>query len=142
MGISQLMDHYPRLVTRDCYFWPLQMASKGLVSAPLVWSLLSLMVLIRIVIKQGFKYLLGVYLSQVDFKLPNTRDSGNMSVVPHCIPRPSSAWQRVGTQKYIDLKYLWMDERVYYSKLLGLKVSGLTFYYRDKEQRSRRIWLL
>lgn len=100
------------------------------------------MALIRIIIKQGFRYLLGVYLSQIDFKLPNTRDSGNMSVVPHCIPRPSSAWQRVVTQKYIDLKYLWMDERVNYSKLLGPKVSGLTFYYRDKEQRSRRIWLL
>lgn len=51
-----------------------------------------MIVLIKTVIKQGCKYLLEVYVSQIDFKLCNTRDGGKVSVVPHCISRPSTPW--------------------------------------------------
>lgn len=72
MRKSQLTDNYPRLVSRGgCYSWSLQMASKGLVSAPLG-------------LEFGFfsstyqncnkTYLLESSLSQIDLEFPNTRD--------------------------------------------------------------------
>ena len=67
------------------------MASKGLVSALLGVELAFFIVLVQIVIEHVFKYLLQSSISQIDFKIPNTRDSGNMSGVPHSIPRPSTA---------------------------------------------------
>ena len=76
------------------------MASKGLISVHSYLELFSFIVLIIIVIKEVFKYSLASCLSQIASKLTNTSDSGNLSFVLHCVPRLSTAWQRIVTQKY------------------------------------------